>query len=106
MSSADAVRETADRQSTLVFAVNVPAILSLTNTFRQAGVDARFIYERTPIVERREILAAFKAGEFPVLVNCGEVFCIHSQKAKKLIPGTTGQASCWKVQTSREWTAS
>jgi len=62
----------ADRRSTLVFAVSVAHVLSLTNTFReQHGIDARFVYEGTKQKEREELYRAFKAGEFPVLINCG-----------------------------------
>ncbi|BGP42779.1 Putative ATP-dependent helicase IRC3 [Rhodotorula kratochvilovae] len=60
-----------DRRSTLVFAVNIPHVISLTNTFRERGIDARFVYEKTKQKDREEIYRAFKAGEFPVLVNCG-----------------------------------
>lgn len=60
-----------DRRSTLVFAINVEHVLSLTNAFRAAGIDARFVYEGTPPKERVATLAGFRALEFPVLVNCG-----------------------------------
>ncbi|GAA5852613.1 hypothetical protein JCM9279_005529 [Rhodotorula babjevae] len=61
-----------DRRSTLVFAVSVAHVLSLTNTFREEhGVDARFVYEGTKQKDREELYRAFKAGEFPVLINCG-----------------------------------
>ncbi|GJN91895.1 hypothetical protein Rhopal_004920-T1 [Rhodotorula paludigena] len=60
-----------DRRSTLVFCVNIPHILSLTNAFRERGIDARFVHEGTKQKERAEIYAAFRAGEFPVLINCG-----------------------------------
>lgn len=61
----------ADRRSTLVFAVSVAHVVSLTNAFRERGVDARFVYEGTKQKERDELYCAFKAGEFAVLVNCG-----------------------------------
>ncbi|GAA6058390.1 hypothetical protein JCM3770_002467 [Rhodotorula araucariae] len=61
----------ADRRSTLVFAINIPHVVSITNTFRERGIDARFVYEGTKQKDREEIYRAFKAGEFPVLVNCG-----------------------------------
>ncbi|GAA5900458.1 hypothetical protein JCM8208_005368 [Rhodotorula glutinis] len=61
-----------DRRSTLVFAVSVAHVLSLTNTFREEhGIDARFVYEGTKQKDREELYRAFKAGEFPVLINCG-----------------------------------
>ena len=66
----------AQRKSTLVFCVNLAHVHDLTATFREAGVDARYIHAGTPIVERKEIIGAFRAGEFPVLLNCGR--CISS----------------------------
>ncbi|KAI1639863.1 P-loop containing nucleoside triphosphate hydrolase protein [Biscogniauxia mediterranea] len=59
------------RKSTLVFCVDLAHVSGLTQTFRQHGIDARFITGDTPKVERGERLEAFRAGEFPVLVNCG-----------------------------------
>jgi ATP-dependent helicase IRC3 len=60
-----------DRKSTIVFAVNVAHVRELTQTFQSAGVDARYIYAGTPIAERNALIDGFKAGAFPVLVNCG-----------------------------------
>ncbi|KAI1267184.1 P-loop containing nucleoside triphosphate hydrolase protein [Xylariaceae sp. FL1019] len=59
------------RKSTLVFCVDLAHVSQLTRTFRQHGIDARFVTGDTPRVERGERLEAFKNGEFPVLVNCG-----------------------------------
>ncbi|KAI1876779.1 uncharacterized protein JN550_000851 [Neoarthrinium moseri] len=59
------------RKSTLVFCVDLAHVAGLTQTFRKHGIDARFVTGDTPKVERSERLEAFKAGEFPVLVNCG-----------------------------------
>ena len=61
----------ADRKSTLVFCVNLAHVRDLTNTFREAGVDARYVYAGTPAEERRALISGFKAGAFPVLLNCG-----------------------------------
>ncbi|PLB42690.1 ResIII-domain-containing protein [Aspergillus candidus] len=61
----------ADRHSTLVFCVNVEHTRSLTDTFRAHGLDARYITGDTPQKQRDAELTAFKAGEFPVLLNCG-----------------------------------
>ncbi|KAI2635252.1 P-loop containing nucleoside triphosphate hydrolase protein [Xylaria nigripes] len=61
----------AERKSTLVFCVDLSHVSNLTNTFREHGIDARFITSETSKVERSERLDAFKNGEFPVLVNCG-----------------------------------
>jgi ATP-dependent helicase IRC3 len=61
----------AERKSTLVFCVDLAHVASLTKTFRQYGVDARFVTGDTPTRERSERLNAFRKGEFPVLINCG-----------------------------------
>ncbi|KAF9822124.1 hypothetical protein IEO21_00118 [Rhodonia placenta] len=60
----------ADRRSTLVFCVNLAHVRALTDAFREAGIDARYVYSGTPAVERRALVEMFKAGGFPVLVNC------------------------------------
>lgn len=61
----------AGRRSTLVFCVDLAHVSGLTRAFRDRGVDARFVTGDTPKAERGERLEAFKAGAFPVLVNCG-----------------------------------
>ncbi|KIL70887.1 hypothetical protein M378DRAFT_183448 [Amanita muscaria Koide BX008] len=60
----------ATRKSTLVFCVNVSHVVALTQTFREYGIDARYLYSGTPSAERKDLVATFKAGEFPVLLNC------------------------------------
>ncbi|KFY05141.1 hypothetical protein O988_00230 [Pseudogymnoascus sp. VKM F-3808] len=60
-----------ERKSTLVFCVDLAHIAGLTKAFRDRGVDARFVTGDTPKTERSATLDAFRAGEFPVLVNCG-----------------------------------
>jgi ATP-dependent helicase IRC3 len=59
------------RKSTLVFCVDLNHVASLTQKFRQYGVDARFVTGDTPDIERSQILADFRNGVFPVLINCG-----------------------------------
>ncbi|KIP11377.1 hypothetical protein PHLGIDRAFT_83369 [Phlebiopsis gigantea 11061_1 CR5-6] len=59
-----------DRKSTLVFCVNLAHVGELTTTFRSAGVNAAYIHAGTPAAERKALIASFKAGEFPVLLNC------------------------------------
>lgn len=58
------------RRSTLVFAVNIEHVQDLTATFRNAGIDARYLHGGTPMLERRQLLEDFRAGKYPVLVNC------------------------------------
>lgn len=60
-----------DRQSTLVFCVDIAHTQALTNTFREYGIDARYVTSNTPRDVRSEQLQAFKDQEFPVLLNCG-----------------------------------
>ncbi|KAI9036787.1 DEAD/DEAH box helicase [Aspergillus affinis] len=60
-----------DRKSTLVFCVDVKHTMRLTEAFRAAGVDARYITGRTDKKLRDEQLDSFKNREFPVLLNCG-----------------------------------
>ncbi|KAJ5953372.1 ATP-dependent helicase IRC3 [Penicillium verhagenii] len=60
-----------DRKSTLVFCVDVEHARQLTATFREHGVDARYITATTHKNVRSEQLEAFKNQEFPVLLNCG-----------------------------------
>lgn len=59
------------RKSTLAFCVDLSHVAAITQTFRQFGIDARYVTGDTPNSERSERLDAFKRGEFPVLVNCG-----------------------------------
>lgn len=60
------------RKSTLVFCVDLAHVRDVTNCFRSFGVDARFIHSGTPPAERKQLITSFRAGEYPVLVNCGE----------------------------------
>ncbi|KAF9237313.1 P-loop containing nucleoside triphosphate hydrolase protein [Melanogaster broomeanus] len=59
-----------DRKSTLVFCVNIAHVLQLTKTFQDFGVEARYLHSGTPAPERRALISDFKAGSYPVLVNC------------------------------------
>lgn len=59
------------RRSTLVFCVDIAHVTSLTAAFRQHGIDAHFVTGSTKASVRHERLAAFRAKEFPVLLNCG-----------------------------------
>ncbi|KAJ6519770.1 P-loop containing nucleoside triphosphate hydrolase protein [Mycena sanguinolenta] len=58
------------RKSTLVFCVNVAHVEALTQTFRAYGIDARYVFSGTPVSERQALIASFRAGQFPVLINC------------------------------------
>lgn len=61
----------AERKSTLVFCVDVNHVQKLTQTFRDSGIDARYITGTTPREVRSEQLLAFQNQEYPVLLNCG-----------------------------------
>ncbi|KAL4803190.1 P-loop containing nucleoside triphosphate hydrolase protein [Aspergillus unguis] len=61
----------AERKSTLVFCVDIEHTKGLTETFRQYGIDARYITGTTVKATRDEQLDKFRAREFPVLLNCG-----------------------------------
>lgn len=63
-------KASSDRRSTLVFATDVAHTMDLTLQFRQAGIDARYLHGGTPVKERKQLLADFKAGTYPVLINC------------------------------------
>ncbi|KAK7059006.1 putative ATP-dependent helicase IRC3 [Paramarasmius palmivorus] len=60
----------ASRKSTLVFCVNIAHTEALTQVFRQYGIDARYVSSKTPVMERKALVASFRQGQFPVLVNC------------------------------------
>lgn len=60
-----------ERKSTIVFCVHIAHVKALTQKFRDYGIDAQYITSDTILQVRRERLAAFKKGEFRVLVNCG-----------------------------------
>lgn len=59
-----------DRRSTLVFCVNIQHTMDLTTTFREAGIDARYLHGGTPMKARKQLLQDFKDGQFKVLINC------------------------------------
>ncbi|CZT19748.1 related to 51.5 kDa protein [Ramularia collo-cygni] len=65
------LEKAASRKSTLVFCVDLAHVASLTAAFRQHGIDARFVTSDTHAKVRTERLDAFKAGKYPVLLNCG-----------------------------------
>ena len=60
----------AQRRSTLIFCVDLDHVASLTEAFRQAGIDARSISSLSLPQLRRKTIEGFGKGEFPVLVNC------------------------------------
>lgn len=67
-------RKSAGRKATLIFCVNIAHVIELTNTFRQMGVDARYLHSKTPAHERKTLLDDFRGGKIPVLINCGKLY--------------------------------
>jgi ATP-dependent helicase IRC3 len=59
-----------DRKATLIFAVDISHVESLALAFCSNGVEARSLTGKTPSKDRIKIMDDFKAGLFPVLVNC------------------------------------
>ncbi|KAF9099745.1 hypothetical protein BGX23_012139 [Mortierella sp. AD031] len=61
----------AARKSTVVFAVDIAHLESLTESFRQYGYDARGLSSKTNDFERAQMLQDFRDQKFPIIVNCG-----------------------------------
>ncbi|KAE9408139.1 P-loop containing nucleoside triphosphate hydrolase protein [Gymnopus androsaceus JB14] len=61
----------ANRRSTLVFCVNIAHVRNLTQVFRGFGIDARYVYSKTPVAERKALIASFKAGQFSTILTEG-----------------------------------
>ena len=61
----------------------------MTKKFRDAGVDARYVYSETPSLERKALITEFREGAFPILLNVGssqmplasEIFVLTTFKA-------------------------
>jgi ATP-dependent helicase IRC3 len=45
-------------------------VAELTAAFTAAGIDARYVTGNTKESERQALVEAFKAREFPVMINC------------------------------------
>jgi len=63
-------RRARGRKSTLVFCATVGAAKAMTDCFVTANIPAQCVSQETPHALRRQIIEEFKAGKFPVLVNC------------------------------------
>lgn len=51
--------------------MNLSHVHDLTQEFRRRGIDARYVHSGTPPAERKQLLDDFRAGIYPVLINCG-----------------------------------
>jgi superfamily II DNA or RNA helicase len=58
------------RRSTLVFCASTETAADLTESFKKAGAEARYVTGNTPKALRQSTIRDFKLGLFPVLVNC------------------------------------
>jgi ATP-dependent helicase IRC3 len=65
-----AYRDHAKDRRALVFTPTVKVAHAMADAFAEAGVPAATIDAETPLVERREILAAFRRGPVRVIANC------------------------------------
>ena len=54
-----------------MFCVDIAHVQAMANKFRAHGIDARFVTSLSRDDDRTHKLAAFRRGNFPVLVNCG-----------------------------------
>jgi ATP-dependent helicase IRC3 len=56
---------------------NCSRVTELTQTFREAGVDARYVRSKVPAAERKLLVEGFKVG-YPVLVKRGSFSLPHT----------------------------
>lgn len=66
----EAWTEHAAGRPTILFSPTVEFAGIMADEFEAAGVSARLVHGLMPVDERREALAAFKAGDVTVLANC------------------------------------
>lgn len=85
-------KEYAHDRPAIAFTTSVKGAHDLAQAFRDAGYTAASADGTTDKVERRKILADFRAGKFQVLVNCSlwtegldvpEIACIHLARPTK-----------------------
>ncbi|RXK37471.1 hypothetical protein M231_05294 [Tremella mesenterica] len=108
------LRRAKERRSTLIFCVDLSHVDNLTQAFRNAGVDARSVSSATQASRRKETVASFGRGEFPVLVNCEvltegadipQIDCIilaRPTKSKNLLAQMVGRGLRLSPETGKE----
>ncbi|WVF66845.1 hypothetical protein IAT40_001587 [Kwoniella sp. CBS 6097] len=108
------LHKAANRRSTLIFCVDLAHVSNLTNAFRSAGIDARSISSASKADIRKETIAAFGRGEFPVLINCEiltegtdipEIDCIilaRPTKSRNLLVQMVGRGLRLSSETGKE----
>ncbi len=65
------MRKKHDFKSTIIFAVDVNHVVSLTKLFMSKNIGAQYVTGTTKPTERKKIVDDFKDGKIPVLINCG-----------------------------------
>ncbi|WVQ94456.1 hypothetical protein IAU59_001535 [Kwoniella sp. CBS 9459] len=108
------LHKAANRRSTLIFCVDLAHVSNLTNAFREAGIDARSISSASKAELRKETIAGFGRGEFPVLINCEiltegtdipEIDCIilaRPTKSRNLLVQMVGRGLRLSPNTGKE----
>lgn len=80
---------------TICFNVNIEHTIKTHQSFIAAGISSEYVTSKTPKEERDRILAAFSAGHFSVLNNCGilttgydepTIECVVMNRATKSLP--------------------
>ncbi|GAV29225.1 hypothetical protein PMKS-002707 [Pichia membranifaciens] len=83
--------------SLLAFCVNVAHMQTLSQLFRENGINAQYVSGETKNSERDSIVADFRNGKIPVLFNCGvftegtdipnidSIFLLRPTKSKPLL---------------------
>lgn len=88
-------RKYANQKKTICFNVNIEHTIKTHEAFLNAGISSEYVTSKTPKEERDRILAAFTAGHFQVLNNCGilttgydepTIQCVIMNRATKSLP--------------------
>jgi DNA repair protein RadD len=90
-----------DRKSWLVFAVGIKHAEHLAEALGRRAIDARLLTGRTPSIERKDLVADFKAGRVRCLVGCDVFSTGFDAPAVDLIAIVRPTCSpVWHVQSS------
>jgi DNA repair protein RadD len=99
--AAQIVAHGVDRKSWLVFAVGIDHAEHLAAALAERGVDARLLTGQTPSVERKDLVADYKAGMVKCLVGCDVFSTGFDAPAVDLIAIVRPTCSpVWHVQSS------
>nr|XP_019050135.1 hypothetical protein I302_00556 [Kwoniella bestiolae CBS 10118]OCF29065.1 hypothetical protein I302_00556 [Kwoniella bestiolae CBS 10118] len=108
------LHKASERRSTLIFCVDLNHVADLTDSFRQAGIDARSISSLSKSNIRKQTVEAFGRGEFPVLINCEvltegadipQIDCIilaRPTKSRNLLAQMVGRGLRLSPETGKE----